>query len=59
MGVSIIARAVYMPIMVCGSPMPTRQGARNGVLDKNGNLYLAHSAIAKYSDLLVVSPNGK
>jgi len=39
--------------------VPTRQGARNGVLDKNGNLYLAHSAIAKFSELLVVSPNGK
>ena len=39
--------------------VPTRQGARNGVLDKNGNLYLAHSAIAKFSELLVVSPGGK
>jgi hypothetical protein len=38
--------------------VPTRQGARNGVLDKNGNLYLAHSAIAKFSALLVVSPSG-
>jgi hypothetical protein len=36
--------------------VPTREGARNGVLDKNGNLYLAHSAIAKFSELLVVSP---
>ena len=39
--------------------VPTRQGARNGVLDKNGNLYLAHSAIVKFSALLVVSPSGK
>jgi hypothetical protein len=39
--------------------VPTREGARNGVLDKNGNLYLAHSAIAKFSALLVVSPSGK
>jgi hypothetical protein len=39
--------------------VPTREGARNGVLDKNGNLYLAHSAIAKFSALLVVSPNAK
>jgi DNA-binding beta-propeller fold protein YncE len=39
--------------------VPTRQGARNSVLDKNGNIYVAHSAIAKNSDLLVLSPSGK
>jgi DNA-binding beta-propeller fold protein YncE len=54
-----IARADDKGKLSLIAQMPTRQGARNGVLDKNGNLYLAHSAIAKYSDLLVVSPNGK
>ncbi|HEV2521325.1 MAG TPA: hypothetical protein VGT24_03000 [Candidatus Acidoferrales bacterium] len=37
--------------------VPVREGARNGVLDKNSNLYLAHSAIAKFSEILVVSPS--
>jgi DNA-binding beta-propeller fold protein YncE len=54
-----IARADDKGKLSLIAQMPTRQGARNGVLDKNGNLYLAHSGIAKYSDLLVVSPNGK
>jgi hypothetical protein len=39
--------------------VPTREGARNGVLDKNGTLFMAHSNITKLSALLVVSPNGK
>jgi DNA-binding beta-propeller fold protein YncE len=39
--------------------VPTREGARNGVVGKNGTLYLAHSAITKLSALVVVSPSGK
>jgi DNA-binding beta-propeller fold protein YncE len=54
-----IARADDKGKLSLVAQVPTREGARNGVLDKNGNLYLAHSAIAKYSDLLVVSPNRK
>ena len=39
--------------------VPTREGGRNGVLAKNGTLYLAHSGLAKLSALIVVSPSGK
>jgi DNA-binding beta-propeller fold protein YncE len=39
--------------------VPTREGARNGVLAKNGNLYLAHSGLTKLSALIIVSPSGK
>lgn len=51
-----IARADDKGKLSVITQMPTREGARNGVLDKSGNLYLAHSAIAKFNDLLVVSP---
>jgi DNA-binding beta-propeller fold protein YncE len=54
-----IARADDKGHLSIVAQVPTREGARNGVLDKNGNLYLAHSAIAKFSGLVVVSPNGK
>src|SRR6266568_2026054 len=36
--------------------VPTRAGARNGVVTKNGRVYLGHGSTAKSSDLLVVSP---
>jgi DNA-binding beta-propeller fold protein YncE len=39
--------------------VPTQAGARNGVVAKNGTIFLAHSAIAKLSALVVVSPSGK
>jgi len=39
--------------------VPTQEGARNGVLAKNGTLYLAHSGLTKLSALVVVSPSGK
>jgi hypothetical protein len=51
-----IARADDKGMLSVIAQVPTREGARNGVLDKNGNLYLAHSAIAKFSEILVVSP---
>jgi len=54
-----IARADDKGHLTIVAQVPTHEGARNGVLDKNGNLYLAHSAIAKFSALLVVSSNGK
>ena len=37
--------------------VPTHEGARNGVLDKKGNLYMAHTNIAKLSALVVLSPS--
>jgi hypothetical protein len=39
--------------------VPTREGARNGVLAQNGTLYMAHSGLTKLSALIVVSPSGK
>ena len=38
--------------------VPTQAGARNGVVAKDGTVYLAHARI-KLSALVVVSPNGK
>jgi DNA-binding beta-propeller fold protein YncE len=37
--------------------VPTHEGARNAVVDKNGTIYLAHSRIANLNALLVVSPS--
>lgn len=54
-----IARADDKGHLTMVSQVPTQMGARNGVLDKNGNLYLAHSGIANLSALLVLSPSGK
>jgi DNA-binding beta-propeller fold protein YncE len=40
--------------------VPTYEGVRNGVLDKNGNLFMAHTSnIAKLNALVIVSPSGK
>jgi DNA-binding beta-propeller fold protein YncE len=39
--------------------VPTHEGARNGVVTKNGTLYLAHSQLGKLAGLVVVSPSGK
>jgi len=38
--------------------VPTHAGARNGVVTKNGTVYLAHSG-TELSDLIVVSPTSK
>jgi len=39
--------------------VPTHEGARNGVVAKNGTLYLAHSQVGQLAGLIVVSPQGK
>jgi DNA-binding beta-propeller fold protein YncE len=39
--------------------VPTLEGARNGIVSKNGTVYLAHSRLTKLSALVVVSPSGK
>jgi hypothetical protein len=39
--------------------VPTQEGARNGVVTKNGTVYLAHGGFTKLSALVVVSPGGK
>ena len=39
--------------------VPTHEGARNGVLTKDGTVYLAHSQLGKLAGLVVVSPSRK
>jgi DNA-binding beta-propeller fold protein YncE len=39
--------------------VPTHEGARNGVVTKDGTLYLAHSQLGKFAGLVVVSPSRK
>jgi DNA-binding beta-propeller fold protein YncE len=39
--------------------VPTHQGARNGIVAKDGTVYLAHSQLGKLDGLVVVSPTGK
>src|SRR5215470_6487845 len=39
--------------------VPTQEGARNGVVTKDGTVYLAHSQLGKLAGLIVVSPNTK
>jgi DNA-binding beta-propeller fold protein YncE len=39
--------------------VPTREGARNGVVTKDGTVYLAHSQLGKLAGVLVVSPSRK
>lgn len=39
--------------------VPTHQGARNGVVTKNGTVYLAHSQLGQLAGLVVVSPSRK
>lgn len=37
--------------------VPTHEGARNGVVTKDGTVYLAHSQLGKLSGVVVVSPS--
>jgi DNA-binding beta-propeller fold protein YncE len=39
--------------------VPTHEGARNGVVTKDGTVYLAHSQLGKLAGLVVVTPSGK
>lgn len=39
--------------------VPTHQGARNGVVTKDGTVYLAHSQFGQLAGLIVATPNGK
>ena len=38
--------------------VPTHEGARNGVVTKDGTLYLAHSSLGQLPGLIVASPTG-
>jgi DNA-binding beta-propeller fold protein YncE len=39
--------------------VPTHEGARNGVVTKDGTVYLAHSQRGQLAGLIVASPSGK
>ncbi len=39
--------------------VPTHEGARNGVVTKDGTVYLAHSQLGQLAGLIVVSPSSK
>jgi DNA-binding beta-propeller fold protein YncE len=39
--------------------VPTQEGARNGVVTKDGTVYLAHSRLGQLAGLVVVSPSKK
>ena len=39
--------------------VPTHEGARNGVVTKDGTVYLAHSSLGQLPGLIVASPTGK
>ena len=39
--------------------VPTHEGARNGVVTKNGTVYLAHSQLGQLAGLVVASPSRK
>jgi DNA-binding beta-propeller fold protein YncE len=39
--------------------VPTHEGARNGVVTKDGTVYLAHSQLGQLAGLIVVSPSTK
>ncbi|MBV9268728.1 MAG: hypothetical protein JO061_21345 [Acidobacteriaceae bacterium] len=39
--------------------VPAHEGARNGVVTKNGTVYLAHSQLGQLAGLIVASPNRK
>jgi DNA-binding beta-propeller fold protein YncE len=39
--------------------VPTHEGARNGVVTKDGTVYLAHSQLGQLAGLIVVLPRGK
>jgi DNA-binding beta-propeller fold protein YncE len=39
--------------------VPTHEGARNGVVTRNGTVYLAHSQLGQLAGLIVASAHGK
>jgi DNA-binding beta-propeller fold protein YncE len=54
-----IARADDNGHLAVVAQVPTQEGARNGVVTKNGTVYLAHGGGTKLSALVIVSPSGK
>jgi hypothetical protein len=39
--------------------VPTHDGERNGVVTKNGTVYMAHARPGTFTDMIVVTPNRK
>lgn len=54
-----IARADSAGKLTQVAQVPTHEGARNGVVTKDGKLYLAHSSLGQFAGLVVVTPSGK
>jgi DNA-binding beta-propeller fold protein YncE len=54
-----VARVDAMGKMSQVAAVPTHEGARNGVVTKDGTLYLAHSQLGKLAGLVVVSLRDK
>jgi DNA-binding beta-propeller fold protein YncE len=54
-----IARADAAGKLSLVAQVPTHEGARNGVVTKNGTVYLAHSQRGQLAGLIVVSPSQK
>jgi DNA-binding beta-propeller fold protein YncE len=54
-----IARADAAGKLTQVAQVPTREGARNGVVTKQGAVYLAHSSRGQFAGLVVVSPTKK
>jgi hypothetical protein len=52
-----IARADPKGHLTVVAQVPTHEGARNGVVDKRGTVYLAHGGFTKLNALVVVSPS--
>jgi DNA-binding beta-propeller fold protein YncE len=54
-----IARVDAAGKLTLAAHVPTHEGARNGVVTKDGALYLAHSQLGQLAGLIVVSPRAK
>jgi len=54
-----IARADSAGKLTLVTQVTTQNGARNGVVTKDGTIYLAHGGGVKLPGLVVVAPNGR
>jgi hypothetical protein len=51
-----VARSDAAGKLTLVTQVPTHEGARNGVVTKDGAVYLAHSSLGQLAGLIVVSP---
>lgn len=54
-----VARVDSAGKLTMAAQVPTHEGARNGVVTKNGTVYLAHSQLGQLAGLIVASPSQK